>query len=70
MAYFYIGEDSSLPINDSDTFVAAPKSGILKTLCNFELSFWLSKFVYEVRKKDKNEYPPNSLYLLCTGKHL
>ena len=44
---FYIGEDSSLPINNSDTFVVAPKSGILKTLCNFELSFWLNKFVYE-----------------------
>ena len=47
--------------------MVAPNSGILKTLCNFELSFWLSKFVYEVRKKDKSEYPPNSLYLLCTG---
>ena len=60
-------ERNSLPINDSDTFVVAPNSGILKTLCNFELSFWLSKFVYEIRKKDKSEYPPNSLYLLCTG---
>ena len=56
-----------MPINDSDTFVVAPNSGILNTLCNFELSFWLSKFVYEVRKKDKSEYPSNSLYLLCTG---
>ena len=63
----WVTERNSLPINDSDTFVVAPNSGILKTLCNLELSFWLSKFVYEVRKKDKNEYPPNSLYLLCTG---
>ena len=38
-------ERNSLPINDSDTFVVAPNSGILKTLCNFELSFWLSRFV-------------------------
>ena len=63
----WVTERNSLPINDSDTFVVAPNSGILNTLCNFELSFWLSKFVYEVRKKDKSEYPPNSLYLLCTG---
>ena len=26
--------------NDSNTFVIAPNSGILNTLCNFELSFW------------------------------
>jgi len=39
----WVTERDSLPINDSDTFVVAPKSGILKTLCNFELSFWLSK---------------------------
>ena len=57
----------ALPINDGDTFVVGPNIGILKTLCNFELSFWLSKFVYEIRKKDKSEYPPNSLYLRCTG---
>ena len=63
----WVTERNSLPINDSDTFVVAPNSRILKTLCNFELSFWLSKFVYEIRKKDKSEYPPNSLYLLCTG---
>ena len=47
----WVTERNSLPINDSDTFVVAPNSGILNTLCNFELSFWLSKFVYEVRKK-------------------
>ena len=63
----WVTERNSLPINDSDTFVVAPNSGILNTLCDFELSFWLSKFLYEVRKKDKSEYPPNSLYLLCTG---
>ena len=39
----WITERNSLPINDSDTFVVAVKSRILKTLCNFELSFWLSK---------------------------
>ena len=46
----WVTERNSLPINDSDTFVVAPNSGILNTLCDFELSFWLSKFVYEVRK--------------------
>lgn len=56
-----------LPINDSNIFAVAPNSEILKTLRNFEQSFWLSKFVYEVKKKEKSEYPQNSLYLLCTG---
>ena len=62
----WVKERNALPINGSDTFVVAPNSGILKTLCNFELAFWLSKFVYEIGKKDNSEYPPNSFYL-CTG---
>ena len=47
----WVTERNSLPINDSDSFVVAPNSGILKTLCNFELSFWLSKFIYEVTEE-------------------
>ena len=39
----WVTERNSIPINDSDTFVVALTSGILKTLCNFELSFWLTK---------------------------
>ena len=35
----WVAERNSLPINDSDNFVVAPNSGILKTLCDFELSF-------------------------------
>ena len=42
---FGMTEQHWLPRNDSNTFVVAPNSGILKTLCNFEQSFWLSKFV-------------------------
>ena len=62
----WVTERNSLPINDSNTFVVAPnRSGILEALCNFEQSFWLTKFVYEVKKKEKSEYPQNSLYLLC-----
>ena len=30
----WVTERNSLPINDSDSFVVAPNSGILKTLCN------------------------------------
>ncbi|XP_068712788.1 zinc finger MYM-type protein 2-like [Montipora foliosa] len=33
----------------------------------YATSWELSKFVYAVRKMDKSEYPPSSLYLLCTG---
>ena len=32
-----------------------------------ELKFWLCKFVLEVRRVDKNCYPPDSLYMICTG---
>jgi len=47
--------------------LVAPQSELLKTLCDYELCFWLSKFVYEVRKTDKTEYPPNSLQQMCSG---
>ena len=32
-----------------------------------ELDKWLSLFVLEVRRKDGNVYPPNSLHQLCCG---
>ena len=31
------------------------------------LSFWLSKFVIEVRKENGEEYPPDSIYSICCG---
>ena len=31
------------------------------------MNFWLRKFVMEVRKKDGEPYPPDSLYSLCCG---
>ena len=31
------------------------------------LQFWLPKFVLEVRRKDKQNYPPDSLYSICSG---
>ena len=34
-----------------------------------DLSYWMGKFVLEVRKKDGSEYPPKSLYaLVCCFK--
>ena len=34
-----------------------------------DLSYWMGKFVLEVRKKDRMEYPPKSLYaLVCCFK--
>ena len=32
-----------------------------------EMIFWLSRFVLEVRKKDSEPYPPNSLYQIVCG---
>ena len=35
-----------------------------------DLSYWMGKFVLEVREKDGMEYPPKSLYaLVCCFKH-
>ena len=31
------------------------------------LTFWLPKFVVEVRKGNGDPYPPNSLYQICCG---
>lgn len=31
------------------------------------LQFWLPKFVLEVRRKDSEHYPPDSLYGICAG---
>ena len=48
----WVTERNSLPINDSDTFVVAPNSGILNTLCNFrtvvlaeQVCVYICKFV-------------------------
>ena len=32
-----------------------------------DLSFWLPRFVMEVKKEKGDDYPPNSLYSLCCG---
>ena len=32
-----------------------------------EMDFWLSRFVLEVRKKNGDPYPPNTLYQLICG---
>ena len=32
-----------------------------------ELNKWLSCFVLEVRRRDGNVYPPNTLHQLCCG---
>ena len=31
------------------------------------LQYWLPKFVLEVRRQDKEYYPPDSLYGICSG---
>ena len=37
------------------------------TMSPAELDKWLSRFVLEVRRRDGNVYPPNTLYQLCCG---
>ena len=32
-----------------------------------EISFWLSRFILEIRKIDGDPYPPNTLYHICCG---
>ena len=39
----------------------------LLTIQTSELNDWLCKFVMEVRRKDGNFYPPNTLHQLCCG---
>jgi hypothetical protein len=32
-----------------------------------QLDYWISKFILEVRRRDGQPYPPNSIYQLCCG---
>ena len=32
-----------------------------------QLSYWLSRFVLEVRRQDGRDYPPQTLYSMCCG---
>ena len=63
----WAAERNSLPVNPSDQFSIAPSAEILCTICDYELSFWLSKFVYEVHKRGGEVYPPKTLYQICVG---
>ncbi len=60
-------ERNTLPQNSADLFSLVPSAELLHTLCDFELCFWLSKFVYEIRKKGRELYPPKTLYQMCVG---
>ena len=63
-------ERNSLPISsrqEAFEFVVAPVAEILHTVCDYELCFWLSKFVHEICKQDGTYYPPNTLYQICVG---
>lgn len=44
-----------------------PTASQLASLSPRELNTVLCRFVYEVRRYDGSEYPPNSLYQLCCG---
>ena len=41
-----------------ETFVTMSREAML---------FWLPKFITEVRRSDRNSYPPNSVYQICCG---
>ena len=44
-----------------------PEYDTLYSICDFDLCFWLSKFVHETKKKDASEYPPNTRYQIFAG---
>ena len=50
-----------------DRFRVVPPVDLLHLCSDYELCFWLRKFVYEVRKRGGDEYPPNSIYQVCVG---
>ena len=58
----WAAERNALPQNSADLFSQVPSAEVLHTVCDFELCFWLGKFVYEVRKKGGDLYPPKTLY--------
>ena len=51
-------ERNALPQNSADLFTEVPSAELLHTVRAFELCFLLSKFVYEVRRKGGELYPP------------
>ena len=53
-------------VDFADRVNAVPSAGLLHLYSDLELCSWLSKFVYEVRKRGE-DYPPNSLYQMCIG---
>ena len=44
-----------------------PFSSTFYELSVAEMDFWLSRFMLEVRKANRDPYPPNSLYQLVCG---
>ena len=60
-------ERNALPQNSADLFTQVPSAELLHTICDFELCFWLSKFVHEVGKKGGELYPAKTLYQMCVG---
>ena len=64
----WAAERNALPQNSADLFSQVPSAEVLHTVViQFELCFWLGKFVYEVRKKGGDLYPPKTLYQMCVG---
>ena len=39
----------------------------ITSMCIDSLQYWLPKFVLEARRQDKDCYPPESLYSICSG---
>ena len=42
-------------------------SALINQMTKTELNYWLSHFVVEVRRRDGELYPPNTLYQICCG---
>jgi hypothetical protein len=48
-------------------FRVVSPADLLHLCSDYELCLWLRKFVYEIRKRGGDEYPPNSIYQVCVG---
>ena len=51
------------PPGEPYIFIPADIQGMAEN----ELGFWLTRFVLEIRKRNGEVYPPNTMYQLCCG---
>ena len=73
-------ERNALPQNSADLFSQVPSAEVLHTVCDFELCFWIGKFVYGFARKVvtcilqrlciKCAWGSNGIYKIMVWQHL